>query len=105
MNTLTFRAFFEDYANRVSIIIGRQDITGEVTQLVAPVQMTMEPRIEGMMITNPSMQFSPAEAENLMTALWDAGIRPRNHISPDGEIRRLNDHLQDMRKLVFKEIS
>lgn len=38
----------------------------------------------------------------IMDAGWEAGIRPLGHADESSAIRRVEDHLADMRRLVFE---
>lgn len=50
----------------------------------------------------PSITLSIEDAIQLMTELWNAGVRPAG-VGTVGEIAALKHHLEDMRKLVFQE--
>jgi len=39
----------------------------------------------------------------IINAAWDAGMRPHGHKDEASSITRIEDHLADMRRLVFKE--
>lgn len=51
-------------------------------------------------ISSPLLQLTKKEAQNMLQALWDAGIRPQQESSL-GQLAAVNYHLEDMRKLVF----
>ena len=42
--------------------------------------------------------------QSLFDALWAAGFRPAGGESGVAHVKALNDHLQDMRRLVFKKL-
>lgn len=44
------------------------------------------------------------EAQVLMDDLWNCGIRPTEGTGSAGSLRATERHLEDMRKLVFKEV-
>ena len=55
----------------------------------------------------PSLHFRYREGQEFLNglsqALINSGFRDKT-ISQDGEIRRMNEHLEDMRKIAFKFI-
>ena len=48
------------------------------------------------------MELSYEDASQLMTELWDSGVRPQA-VGTTGELQAVKYHLEDMRKLVFSE--
>ena len=50
-----------------------------------------------------SLPLFMADAQSLFDALWQAGFRPNNGESSQAHVNAMNAHLQDMRKLVFRE--
>jgi len=57
---------------------------------------------EGIMI-DPVMTLTKDEVQKWLDELWALGIRPSNGEGNIGEIGAVKYHLEDMRKLVFKE--
>lgn len=51
----------------------------------------------------PTFSIMPNEAQQLMDALWDCGLRPSEGSGSAGAMKATQNHLQDMRKLVFKD--
>ena len=58
-----------------------------------PVQLTMSRLEPGMPVSEPTLALSPNSARSLLQALWDAGLRPSDWSSPDGEINALRNHV------------
>ena len=50
----------------------------------------------------PFMELTDHEAQLLMDELWKFGVRPSDGTGNVGQIKAMDDHLQDMRHLVFK---
>lgn len=48
------------------------------------------------------LELRPEEAQRLMDALWDAGLRPSEGSGSAGALLATQNHLNDMRALVFK---
>ena len=54
------------------------------------------------MNSTPTTTLSPQNAQVLMDDLYAAGIRPTEGTGSAGSLKATQDHLQDMRTLVFK---
>jgi hypothetical protein len=52
----------------------------------------------------PFMRMEPEDAQKLMDALWNTGIRPGNGEGSVGQIGAMQKHLDDMRAIVAKEL-
>ena len=52
----------------------------------------------------PTFSLGIDEAQILMDDLWNAGLRPTEGSGSAGALAATQRHLEDMRKLVFKEI-
>lgn len=79
---------------------------GSRRQIVEPMQavVKVEDDVPTATPVEPSLELSRATMQNLMTELWRLGYRPVGHDfrSTDGEVRALNEHMQDLRRLVFR---
>jgi len=87
---------------RYALTIGRKwfdagEWYGEVASLTyAPIkEYTVPP---------PTITMSKQEAQVLMDSLWDSGIRPTEGAGSAGSLAATQKHLQDMRKIVFKQL-
>jgi hypothetical protein len=99
---MEIRAQLTEWSDSVAILIGELDhTTGKIGFIAKPIEFIMETYTLGL-IAKPTIELDARSAVGLMTALWKAGIRPGDYKSADGEIKRLEDHLADMRTLVFK---
>ena len=99
---MEFRAQYTQWSDGVSIAACEIDhTTGKVGFVAKPVEFMMAP-IDFHLITPPTIELPSRAAQSLMTALWNAGVRPVDYKSTGAEVKRLEDHLADMRKLVFK---
>ncbi len=56
---------------------------------------------EGMLFPEAA-ELHDDEAQSLLDALWTAGYRPNSGQSSLAHIEAMRDHLNDMRRLVFK---
>jgi hypothetical protein len=55
-------------------------------------------------MTEPTMVFGPAEAQQLMEELWRAGIRPASGEGSIGQLGATEKHLADMRAIAFHKL-
>lgn len=99
---IVFRAATDIYwGDGVRVLAAHLDAEGRLHAVAQPVQFTMQKREPHAPIIEPTFQFTADEAKNLMTALWEAGVRPANAPNASGEINRLEAHLADLQKLAF----
>ena len=54
--------------------------------------------------TEPLMRMEPTEAQRLMDALWNAGLRPANGEGSIGQIGAMQKHMDDMRAIAAKSL-
>ena len=52
-------------------------------------------------IVPAAFTISPHAAQELMNQLWQYGIRPTDNSGSTGHLKALEDHLEDLRRLVF----
>lgn len=58
---------------------------------------------DGFLLPKSSIINMPKEsAQDLMDAMWSAGVRPSNGEGNVGQIGAMREHLDDMRRIVFK---
>jgi len=50
------------------------------------------------------VRLEPEAAQMLMDSLWMSGIRPTEGAGTAGSIRAVENHLQDMRAIVFDKL-
>ena len=68
---------------------------------VQPVEMRELPVA---MAAQPFLCLTDDEAQRLMDALWDAGLRPTAGHGSAGQIEAVTKHLMDMRAIAFKRL-
>ena len=49
----------------------------------------------------PLFKLDHEEAQTLMDALWDCGIRPSEGMGSAGQLAAVQNHLKDMQKIAF----
>jgi len=52
----------------------------------------------------PSLKLSPDNAQILMDDLWDCGIRPTEGAGTAGAMKKIEDHLKDLRIILFHKL-
>lgn len=90
----------------VYIYIVETDANDRIIKQAKPLDIQMEDIPEEMIELTPTFKFpltrGAAFLEGLSKALQEIGFRDRVS-NRDGEIKRLENHLEDMRTLVFKK--
>lgn len=79
------------YRDSVDLILLDHSLGSEYVG--APLRIEMRLHDQNTVISEPTLALRPDSARSLMQALWDAGIRPADFSSPDGEIRALRNHV------------
>lgn len=55
-------------------------------------------------LTPPVVTLKNSEAQDLMDELWRAGVRPSEGSGSAGSLKATENHLEDMRRIVFHQI-
>ena len=71
------------------------------THVCRPVKFELYEPDDGLFV-DPTLRFDPDDAQRLLQALWDSGLRPNNGEGTSAQVESIKYHLEDMRKLVFK---
>lgn len=70
-------------------------------QLASIGEVTMREIKEGDRI-EPAVRLNNHEAQQLMDALWDCGLRPSEGTGSAGQLKATQDHLADMKQIAFQ---
>jgi hypothetical protein len=89
----------ELWSDNITIRIGYPSENG-VFYCAKPI--TMEATDIGALI-EPCLSLRMEEAQLLMDNMWDAGVRPSQSVGTAGQLDATKYHLEDMRRLVFKD--
>lgn len=100
MARFRFYAATQLWSDSVQVGIGRTGMDGDRSRVTNVATLTLNPIKEGD-YSEPTMSLTPAEARDLMDALWGAGVRPSNGTGNVGQLGATEKHLEDMRRLVF----
>lgn len=68
------------------------------TEIAAP--LTFEP-YDQTSVAEPTLTLRDDQAQQLMDALWDAGIRPTAGHGSVGALKQAEDHIESLRKIAF----
>ena len=67
-------------------------------------KITFEEREEGVVVPDSDgLHLTDDNAQQMMDALWNVGIRPTEGVGSAGSLAATIRHLEDMRALVFKK--
>lgn len=72
------------------------------TQNLVAKPLVFEEHTEGLP-KKPTVKLRRAEAQQLFDLLWKEGYRPADGTGNAGHTQALGNHLEDMRRLVFKD--
>lgn len=77
---------------------------GGIVQSVAlPLTMKDLPSNAWAQQMEPTVRIHQDAAQQLMDELWQCGLRPSEGTGSAGQLKAVQDHLADMRKLVFEK--
>lgn len=82
---------------------GRQSINGEVVKRGEWMKEPLFVKVEEGATPPVAMRLEHLEAQALMDRLWKAGLRPTEGSGSAGSLSATQDHLKDMRTLVFEK--
>ena len=93
-----------DYMNRVDIVVTRNDLVTGNRHLLSDLSPTGHwIDVGDDMLQEATLSLNGELAKSLMTALWDAGVRPaQRDRDPQAEMAAVRSHLSDMRTLVAR---
>ena len=88
------RVMFEPWYAGYSVMIRQGDAIAT--------SMTMEKMEEGQLM-GPTTRLDRKEVQLLMDDLWHCGVRPSEGTGSTGQLKATENHLKDMRQLVFNK--
>jgi hypothetical protein len=84
----------------VSIFV--DEVRGDKFFCALPLKMTERKPYESDYGPGPTVQLDKHAAQKLMDDLWDCGLRPSEGSGSAGQLAAVQNHLEDMRKLISK---
>lgn len=105
MDTEGFKFFVrrEAWSDRLNITAILESSNGRRVIMKPAVCWGLGDKDEGKMI-EPVMTLERHEGQRLMDELWQAGLRPSEGSGSAGAFAAVQHHLDDMRKIVSKEL-
>lgn len=91
---------------RVALFFSVWDAGTRRTTHVGDVQMTLRPiddQAVGQLRDDDPMLLEHEHAQQLLDELWRLGLRPRDGAGSLAHVEATRAHLDDMRRLVFKD--
>lgn len=99
---LDWKAEQRDFGSQVALL-GYSRVGGEVYAVLKPIEGVMhhDSGENAFQEREPSMVLAANSARSLMTALWEAGVRPYSFNDPRGEIARMEAHIKDLQQVIW----
>ena len=94
---MKFYAQRTPFIGHVTLTVAAEGANGRLGLMQEPT-FTDHPEYE---VTRPAMTLTNTEAQQLMDSLWDVGLRPSEGSGSAGAMLAVQEHLKDMRRLVF----
>ena len=94
------KAVKREWADGISILMREKIPQGWAYAQPITMQYQEEP-----LIVEPTLTITYSAAQALMDDLWQAGLRPSEGSGSAGSLKATQEHLADMRKLVFDDCS
>jgi len=92
---LEIRAIAAPWWAGVELLIKSSGKVASITMIEVPPDIVLE----------PTCHISKREAQTLMDDLWGAGLRPSEGTGSAGSLKATENHLEDMRKIVFQKLN
>jgi hypothetical protein len=89
---ITWRAQNDLYRNMVDLL-GCHDFGGNEIAVAQPLCLIMKRQVRDEPITGPTLSLEKADAQSLLQALWDAGLRPAGNTDRSDEVTALKAHI------------
>lgn len=80
------------------------DTTFRLPAVVQPVRMMTLGENEQGLVHRPAMSITRDDAQALMDALYDAGVRPTNGAGSVGQLAATERHLADLKTIAFNAL-
>lgn len=102
MNTLHFRARRGEYFGpAIELMVWGK--CGERIAVADPVTLRVLTEEQEVTVNSPTLQMDRDSGQRLMDELWNIGIRPTEGSGSAGQMAAVQEHLKDLRALVFRD--
>ena len=92
---IELRATVEKWHDGVDLLVRQGNAFG--------IAVTMRDLTQGELV-KPTLSIGMKAAQVLMDDLWNSGLRPTGDFGSVGSLRATENHLRDMRTIVFKHL-
>ena len=99
INNLKLRAQSSDWRQHIEFVL--MDLMPETNQVAYGESVSMKTHEVDGMVHEPTFSLLPQQAQLLMDDLWNCGLRPTEGVGSVGQLKATQNHLADMRRLVF----
>ncbi len=97
---MTWRAQTTIYRGGVDLLYCQRE--GERLFVAQPVNLTMKEQPQTQVIDGPTLHLSGDSGQELLQALWDAGLRPNDGAGSGAEAKSLRDHIKLAERVIDK---
>jgi hypothetical protein len=97
---MTWRAQIMIYRDGVDLVYFQRH--GEDIVVAEPVDFVMKTQPRNHVITGPTLHLPDNSGQELLQALWDAGLRPSDGAGGSAEAKALRDHITLAERVVDK---
>lgn len=87
-----------DFLRSIEVLFAVKSFDGELLHVGQPLVFTTQERA---LISEPTFSLQPEDAQKLMDELWNCGIRPTEGSGSAGAFAAVENHRDDLRKLLF----
>jgi len=88
-----------DFLRSIEVLFAEKSFNGELLHVGQPLVFTTQEN--AALIAAPTFSLQPEDAQKLMDELWNCGIRPTEGSGSAGAFAAVQDHRDDLRKLLF----
>jgi hypothetical protein len=89
---MTWRAQMVIYRDGVDLVYFQRE--GETLAVAQPVDLILKEQPRTHVIAGPTLHLPDNSAQDLLQALWDAGLRPNDGAGGSAEAKALRDHIK-----------
>ena len=96
------RAQKSNWGANIEVVLLNISVSPEGTDREYVTDFVVERNPEPGQVVEPSFKMNYEDAQRFMDDLWECGLRPSEGTGSAGALAATQKHLEDMRKLVFK---
>ena len=93
----------EYWRGEIGLFVGHRDNSGAIA-IAKPIEFD-EYQEGAALPVEPCIMLEPKAAADLMTTLWQAGVRPQDVVNSNEALNIQGAHLEDMRRIAFDALN